>query len=262
MSKGSTDLLLGDKTSDNTNFLFAQTVTSTFTTPITTSSTIDATSVGIGSIVTDGGLSVAKQIRVAGTTTSSSTTDSSSTTTGSIQTLGGIGIAKSLTTGGKVIYTGKTSFTGATNIVIPVTSLLTSDGASMTIRIYLKSNTAAFSLSAADDTSASLTNRMSSYLDQQANTLNNTGNTDLLTGSASLSDRPQHLVLNIGYTSTYIVVDISGQLFLHNGTPANIATSHFHWTGHSTDLGDGSLVLTSSVANSLTGFWVVERITK
>lgn len=228
MSKGSTDLLLGDKTSDNTNFLFAQTLTSTFTTPITTSST----------------------------------TDSSSTTTGSIQTLGGLGIAKSLTTGGKLIYTGKTSFSASSNIIIPVTSVLTSDGASMTIRIYLKSNTDAFTLTATDDTSASLTNRLSSYLNQQTATLINTANTDSLTGSASLSDRPQHLVLNIGYTSTYIVVDISGQLFLQNGTPANIATSHFHWTGHSTDLGDGSLVLTSSVANSLTGFWVVERITK
>jgi hypothetical protein len=255
MSKGSTDFLLGDKTSDNTN-PFSLTQTSTFTTPVTTSSTTDATVIGAGSIITSGGISVAKQIRVAGTTTSSSTTDSSSTSTGSIQTLGGIGIAKSLTTGGKIIYTGKTTFTSATDITIPVDSILTSEGASMTVRVFLKSGTEPFTLSVSDDVAASLTNRLSSVFDKLSATVVNTSETDSLSGAATLNNRQQNLVINITSTAGYIVVDISGQLFLY--TAASV--SHFHWTAHKTTL--ANLVLTSSVASSLTGYWVIERITK
>lgn len=260
MSKGSTDLLLGDKTSDNTNpfqsYILSPTQTSTFTTPVTTSSTTDATIIGTGSIITSGGISVAQQIRVAGTTTSSSTTDSSSTSTGSIQTLGGIGLAKSLTTGGKIIYTGKTTFTSATEITIPVDSILTTEGASMTVRVFLKSGTEPFTLSVSDDALAPLTNRLSSYLDKSSATLVNTANTDSLSGAAALNNRQQNLVINITLTVGYIVVDISGQLFLYSAG----SVSHFHWTAHQTVLVD--LVLTSSVANSLTGYWVIERITK
>lgn len=256
MSKGSTDFLLGDKTSDNNNILSPDR-TSTFTTPITTSSITDATDIGAGSIVTPGGISVAKQIRVAGTTTSSSTTDSSSTSTGSIQTLGGIGVAKSLTTGGKIIYTGKTTFTSATTISIPVDSILTSEGASMTVRVFLKSGTEPFTLSVSDDAPASLTNRLSSYLDQSSATLVNTANTDALSGAAVLNNRQQNLVINITYTGAYIVVDISGQLFLYTAG----SVSHFHWTAHRAGV-IVNLVLTSSVASSLTGYWVIERITK
>jgi len=255
MSKGSTDFLLGDKTSDNTN-PFSLTQTSTFTTPVTTSSTTDATVIGAGSIITSGGISVAKQIRVAGTTTSSSTTDSSSTSTGSIQTLGGIGIAKSLTTGGKIIYTGKTTFTSATDITIPVDSILTSEGESMTVRVFLKSGTGPFTLSVGDEVTNSLVNRLSSYLDQSSATLVNTANTDSLSGTATLNNRPQNLVINITLTAAYTVVDISGQLFLYTAG----SVSHFHWTAHQTTL--VSLILTSSVASSLTGYWVIERITK
>lgn len=70
-----------------------------------------STSTSTGSLVTYGGLGVAKNLFVGGTTTIQSTTQSNSTSAGAFIVAGGTGIAKNLNVGGALTVSGATSLT-------------------------------------------------------------------------------------------------------------------------------------------------------
>jgi hypothetical protein len=101
---------------------FAQGISSTLVT--------DATNTTSGSIVTDGGVGIAKALYVGTTANIGGTTDSSSISTGAIITAGGVGIAKNLYVGGTLNVTGNTSFTNPVinNIKMGYTTTATAAG--------------------------------------------------------------------------------------------------------------------------------------
>jgi hypothetical protein len=101
---------------------FAQGINSTLVT--------DATNTTSGSIITDGGVGIAKALYVGTTANVGGTTDSSSISTGSIITAGGVGIAKNLYVGGTLNVTGATSFTNPVinNIKMGYTTTATAAG--------------------------------------------------------------------------------------------------------------------------------------
>ena len=78
----------------------------------------DSTGTGSGSIITAGGVGVAKAITAGGAISSTSTTDATSTSTGSIITAGGVGVAKALQVGGDSAFTS----TGALQIPASTTA--------------------------------------------------------------------------------------------------------------------------------------------
>jgi hypothetical protein len=97
----STAITKDGQTATTVRIPFAQGITSTLVT--------DSTSVSTGSIITAGGIGVAKALNVG------SATDSTSTSTGSIVTAGGVGIAKALSIGTTLSVTGNSTFTGFVN---------------------------------------------------------------------------------------------------------------------------------------------------
>ncbi len=78
------------------------------------SNTTDSTLVSNGSIVTLGGIGIAKEITVGGIIKGTLTTDSTTSTTGAILSAGGAGIAKQITAGGKIITADTTDATTTT----------------------------------------------------------------------------------------------------------------------------------------------------
>ena len=86
----------------------------TFAQGFTSSLTTDSSSISTGSIITAGGVGIAKSLNVG------STTDSSSISTGSIVTAGGVGIAKNLYVGVNANIAGTLDVTGTTTLTNPV----------------------------------------------------------------------------------------------------------------------------------------------
>jgi hypothetical protein len=102
----------------------------TFAQGFTSSLTTDSSSVSTGSIITAGGVGIAKALYVGTTVNVASTTDSSSISTGSIVTLGGVGIAKALYVGTNANVAGTLGVTGITTFSAqPIFSSLTASSA-------------------------------------------------------------------------------------------------------------------------------------
>ena len=108
----STAITKDGQTTTTARIPFAAGITSTLAT--------DATSTASGSIITAGGVGVAKALWVGTTANVGSTTDSSSVSTGSIITAGGVGIAKNLYVGVNANIAGTLSVTGSTTLTNPV----------------------------------------------------------------------------------------------------------------------------------------------
>jgi hypothetical protein len=125
------DLATGLSTAITKDGQTATTARIPFAAGISSTLVTDSTSSSTGSIITSGGIGVAKAAYI-GTTltvTGSSTftgaiavdsvTDSSSTTTGSIQTDGGLGVAKAVYIGTTLNVAGLASFTATSAILLP-----------------------------------------------------------------------------------------------------------------------------------------------
>ena len=91
-----------------------------FAAGINSSSATDSTSTSTGSIITSGGVGIAKALYVGTTANVASTTDSSSISTGSIVTAGGVGVAKNLYVGVNANIAGTLDVTGAVTVTNPV----------------------------------------------------------------------------------------------------------------------------------------------
>jgi hypothetical protein len=106
----STAITKDGQTTATARIPFAQGISSTLTT--------DSSSVSTGSIITAGGLGVAKALYVGTTANVGSTTDSSSISTGSIVTAGGVGVAKALYVGTTLNVAGNASFTSTGAVLL------------------------------------------------------------------------------------------------------------------------------------------------
>ena len=106
----STAITKDGQTTATARIPFAQGISSTLTT--------DSSSVSTGSIITAGGLGVAKALYVGTTANVGSTTDSSSISTGSIVTAGGAGVAKALYVGTTLNVAGNASFTSTGAVLL------------------------------------------------------------------------------------------------------------------------------------------------
>jgi len=102
----STAITKDGQTATTSRIPFAQGITSTLTT--------DATSTASGSIITAGGVGIAKALYVGTTANIGGTTDSSSVSTGTIVTAGGAGIAKALWVGGLANFASTITYGGVT----------------------------------------------------------------------------------------------------------------------------------------------------
>jgi len=91
---------------------------------LTVSGTTDATSQSTGSIVTAGGVGIAKKLHVGSNISVDSTTNATSGTTGSIQTDGGVGIALDLFVAGSTTITGDLTVNGTTTTINTQTLLV------------------------------------------------------------------------------------------------------------------------------------------
>ena len=101
-----------------------------FAAGINSSSATDSTSTSTGSIITSGGVGIAKALYVGTTANVASTTDSSSISTGAIVTAGGVGVAKNLYVGVNANIAGTLGVTGvATFSAAPIYSSLTASSA-------------------------------------------------------------------------------------------------------------------------------------
>jgi hypothetical protein len=83
-----------------------------FSGKITTTDTTQSSSQSTGSIITSGGVGIAKNLHVGGTVSVDNGNNATSTTTGSIQTDGGIGVVSDIFVGGQATITGDVAVNG------------------------------------------------------------------------------------------------------------------------------------------------------
>ena len=106
----------------------------TFTGPITTTDTTNATSINTGSFITDGGAGIEKALwvgglaNIAGVATLANATDSSSSTTGGTIITGGLGVAKKLFVGTTAAVGGVLTASDATASTSTATGSVVSSG--------------------------------------------------------------------------------------------------------------------------------------
>ena len=105
------DLATGLSTAITKDGQTATTARIPFAQGINSSLATDSSSTSTGSIITAGGVGIAKALYVGTTANVGSTTDSSSISTGSVVTAGGVGIAKNLYVGGTLNVTGSATLT-------------------------------------------------------------------------------------------------------------------------------------------------------
>ena len=124
------DLATGLSTAITKDGQTATTVRIPFAAGISSTLVTDSSSTSTGSIITAGGVGIAKALYVGTTANVASTTDSSSISTGSIVTAGGVGIAKNLYVGVNANIAGTLGVTGvATFSAAPIYSSLTASSA-------------------------------------------------------------------------------------------------------------------------------------
>ena len=124
------DLATGLSTAITKDGQTATTVRIPFAAGISSTLVTDSSSTSTGSIITAGGVGIAKALYVGTTANVASTTDSSSISTGSIVTAGGVGIAKNLYVGVNANVAGTLGVTGvATFSAAPIYSSLTASSA-------------------------------------------------------------------------------------------------------------------------------------
>ncbi len=100
--------------------------------PITTTDTTDSTSTSTGSIITSGGMGLAKAIFAGGKITTTDSTDATTTSTGSLITSGGMGLAKAIFAGGKITTTDSTDSSS-----VSTGSIITSGGIGVAKKAYV-----------------------------------------------------------------------------------------------------------------------------
>jgi hypothetical protein len=113
---------------------------SAFTTPVTTTDTTDSTSTATGSIITAGGIGIAKSVYMGGKLHVTDSTQSTTINTGCIQATGGVGIVKNLHVGGTVHVTDTTNTTTGLD-----GSLFTNGGLGVAKSLYVAGLTASSS---------------------------------------------------------------------------------------------------------------------
>jgi hypothetical protein len=113
---------------------------SAFTTPVTTTDTTDSVSTATGSIITAGGIGIAKSVYMGGKLHVTDSTQSTTINTGCIQATGGVGIVKNLHVGGTAHVTDTTNTTNGLD-----GSFFTNGGVGVAKSLYVAGNTASSS---------------------------------------------------------------------------------------------------------------------
>jgi hypothetical protein len=209
----STAITKDGQTTTTARIPFAAGISSTLTT--------DSSSVSTGSIITSGGVGIAKALNVG------SATDSSSISTGSIVTAGGVGVAKALYVGTTANVAGAVTLQSALSVT-GVTTVQAGTAAAPAITTTGDTNTGIF-FPAADTIAFSEGGTEAMRIDSSGNLLVGTTSTDgRITANASTSNASSSvLVGNTSAGNTLIRIRADGlyNLGLQTNSPYNFTST-------------------------------------